>query len=74
MVKRMLKDRPSIKDRSKFIIYSRLKKEIVLNEFGGLDSSLNIEYIQKRESGVVDIASIVKNHFNYICSRDSGNL
>lgn len=74
MVRRMLEDRPNIKFKAKFIIYSRLKTELIWNEFGGLNSDLNIEFIQKRASSVSHIASIVKNHFDYIYHRDIDNL
>lgn len=74
MLKRMLEERPNVKVKAKIIIYSRLKHDTIRNEFGGLDNDLDIEYIQKREASVIDIANAIKNHFDYLYHRGTSNI
>ncbi len=73
MLKRMLEDRPNVKIKAKFIIYSRLDRDAIIKEFEGVNDRLNIDYISKKES-IVNVANMVKNHFDYLYQRDISNL
>lgn len=64
MLKRMLENRPDVK-KAKFFVYSKVKKQIIGNEFEEMGDYLDIEYIQKMGS-IAGVTNAVKNYLDYL--------